>query len=423
MISDRSLRRVLPSDWAVALTGDLVRAVLWTLMAGVLLVWIAYYAWLARHMVEELNMNDFGKFYYSAQAFLAGADMYGPSPATSIRVTPHDTREFLNLNPPHFHLLVLPLVSLPPVVALCLWWAAGLGAFAASMVVIARELGISWSPSAAAWTLVALVLSSATGMVVITGQVTFLLMLAVTLSWRAARRGRWGAAAVWLGAAASVKPFLGLFVPFLLVTRRGRPAIAMVATAGACIAGGLAVFGLSAYVGWVGALSEIDWAWAPMNASVQGLLARTLDRSPLFQPIAYLPGVVRPLALAAGAAIAAAALVAIARDQSSDHVDRTFPAVVLTALLVSPLGWWYYTWLVAGPLLACWRMRRDRPSVVRDGLVVLSVPGLLLPLYVAVLFRDLAWWSLALGSIYFWSLFALWGAVVIDTRVRPSARA
>ena len=59
MISDRALRRVLPSDSAVALTGDLVRAVLWTLLAGVVCLWIVHYAWLARHMVQELNMNDF----------------------------------------------------------------------------------------------------------------------------------------------------------------------------------------------------------------------------------------------------------------------------------------------------------------------------------------------------------------------------
>jgi hypothetical protein len=65
MIGDRTLQRVLRSERLVALTGDLVRAILWVLAGAVLALWLAYYVVLARNMVVELHMNDFGKFYYS----------------------------------------------------------------------------------------------------------------------------------------------------------------------------------------------------------------------------------------------------------------------------------------------------------------------------------------------------------------------
>ena len=42
---------------------------------------------LVYNMVVRINMNDFGKFYYSTLAFLEGGEMYGPTPATFIQST------------------------------------------------------------------------------------------------------------------------------------------------------------------------------------------------------------------------------------------------------------------------------------------------------------------------------------------------
>ena len=67
-----------------------------------LLVWNAY---LAYELATDLRMNDFGRFYYTAVAFLQGQEMYGPRPAEVVQPSELRTGQQLgNLNPPHFHL-------------------------------------------------------------------------------------------------------------------------------------------------------------------------------------------------------------------------------------------------------------------------------------------------------------------------------
>src|SRR5947209_3735552 len=102
-------------------------------------------ALLLRKMME-LHMNDFGKFYYSARAFLDGADMYAPSPATNLRFENAPDIQYLNLNPPHFHLLVLPFARLPPDAAGTLWIAVSIFALLISLMLIRREIGGTWTP-------------------------------------------------------------------------------------------------------------------------------------------------------------------------------------------------------------------------------------------------------------------------------------
>src|SRR5262245_52955961 len=93
-------------------------------------------------MTNLLNMNDFGKFYYSAQAFLAGTNMYAPNPATNPRFVEAPDVQFLNMNPPHFHLLVLPLAMLPAQRAVTIWLGASLTALVVSLLLIGRELDV-----------------------------------------------------------------------------------------------------------------------------------------------------------------------------------------------------------------------------------------------------------------------------------------
>src|SRR5262249_19629221 len=107
---------------------------------------VAAFVWdsvLLRVMVS-LHMNDFGRFYYSARAFLDGKNMYPPRPATPwgggfIAGAHH----LLNLNPPHFHLLLLPLAILPPETAVTIWMLASTFALVLSILLIAREINFS----------------------------------------------------------------------------------------------------------------------------------------------------------------------------------------------------------------------------------------------------------------------------------------
>src|SRR5688572_16340412 len=266
MISDRTLERVLRSSRAVALYGDLVRLAI----AGGLLLAIAtalvYYGQLVLMVITDYKMNDFGKFYYSAQEYLAGRDMYGPTPATSHRFPDGSTRQFLNMNPPHFQLLMVPFALLPRHIAFCLWWVLSLTSLAVSVRLVRHELNWRWTPARLLWFAAAATTSAITGTVVATGQLTFLLLLPLTLAWIYARRGRWTAAAVALGLLASIKPFLGMFALYFIVTRRHRSLQVMLLAALAATLAGLIVAGAESYSRWFESLAAVEWSWAPMNA-------------------------------------------------------------------------------------------------------------------------------------------------------------
>jgi hypothetical protein len=396
------------------MAGDLIRAWLWVLVAVIAMLWLWYYTLLGRSMYLDLNMNDFGKFYFSARAFLEGGDMYGPSPATKIPVGPSETREFWNMNPPHFHLLVLPLARLQPFTGLLVWSLISVAAYISSARLVVRTLRLMRSLGTAFWIGWLFLLSSPTGLVIITGQVTFLLMLPMTWAWVAARKGHWHVAAACLGVLASVKPFIGIFLLYFVVRRRWSLALTMIASGVACIAAGAAVFGWEPYLRWLAVLRAVDWAWVPMNASMAGLFARNLDSSPLFQPLWHAPELVTPLTIMSVVAIITVSLSALSRDNSTESVDRAFAIILVMSLLVSPLGWWYYIWVVAGPLIALWKTREGRPSAVRDLMLALVIPGLILPLYVTSGFRHLSWTAPTLGSLYGWTLLWLYGSLIAD---------
>jgi hypothetical protein len=124
-------------------------------------------------------------------------------------------------------------------------------------------------------------------------------------------------------------------------------------------------------------------------------------------------------------AIIAVATLAAVRFDRTTSVDRAFAILLFAALLISPLGWIYYLWLAIGPVAAlviAWSREtaRDRhgPGVGvarwRRRLLVLAVPGLVWPHFATFLFQPHAWATPLVASAYFWSIAALWCAIVLD---------
>src|SRR5438034_3272694 len=256
---------------------------------GGLVVWNA----LLFYSMAQHNMTDFGKFYYSAVTFLQGQDMYGPSAATLAGEL--QVQHFRNMNPPHFHLLLLPLALLPAGLALALWSVASLLSLVASSRLVVREVGLELTPWQ--WRLGVLGLLSFIGTtsVLLTGQLSLLLLLPITLAWVEARRGRWTHAGVYLGLALSVKPFLLIFMPYLVFRRQFRAAAAAGVAASLCFVAGLLVFGVEAHRSWLQALASVSWMRANMNASILGFLTRALSPSRSYSPLVIAPGLVKPL--------------------------------------------------------------------------------------------------------------------------------
>src|SRR5688572_32788893 len=206
MISDSTLRRILPSNMTVRAVGPLVRLAVGAAVVILVAMWLFYYAALAQVTVGELHMNDFGKFYYSAQFYLEGRDIYGASPATLIPVDTSESRHFWNLNPPHFHLLILPFAVLTPGIAIMAWSIVNLLALALAAALIVKELQIRISGAGLSWATALIVISSPMDTIIATGQFTFLLMVPVTLACRPARPGRGRPPPVFPGLWAAIRP-------------------------------------------------------------------------------------------------------------------------------------------------------------------------------------------------------------------------
>jgi len=393
--------------------------------AAVLLALILWNAWVAHTMVTRLQMGDFRILYLSARAQLEGRDMYGlPSELQSyagrtLRST------LVNLNPPHFQLLLLPLALVPAGVALGLWAVASLLCLGGSLSVIVRELDLklSWPTCyrAAVW----LLAFAGMGAVVGTGEVSFLLLLPLTLAWAAARRGRWSRAGIYLGLAMSLKLFLLIFIPYFVLRRHLRAAAASCAAASACFVVGALIFGPGSYWSWLSQLSSVNWAWRSPNASVLGILTRSLSENPHFAPLTMAPELVLPLWLPAVAIVGVLTMVAVTFDQTESAVDRAFALLLSAGLLISPLGWVYYLWLGLGPFAALaleWRNGAERNSQQdssaaarwRQRFLILAVPGLVWPHFATFAFQPHAWATLLLASAYFWSTAALWSTTVLD---------
>lgn len=383
----------------------------------VLLALILWNAWIAHTMVTRLQMGDFRILYLSARAQLEGRDMYDLPSEIQIHAGRTLRSTLVNLNPPHSQLLLLPLALVPAGVALGLWAVASLLCLGVSFHVIARELDLKPSPSSWYRGAIWLLAFAGTGAVLGTGEVSFLLLLPLTLAWAAARQGRWSRAGLYLGLAMSLKLFLLIFIPYLALRRR-QAAVAGCAAAAACFVGGALTFGPGSYWSWLTQLASVHWAWRSPNASVLGILTRSLSENPYFTPVAVAPELILPLWLAAVTIIGGLTLVGVTFDRSGSAVDRAFALLLSAALLISPLGWIYYLWLGLGPLVALAPGWRKAPAAGvprwQRRLLMLAVPGLVWPHFATFAFQPSAWPTPLVASAYFWSAAGLWGALLLD---------
>ena len=422
MISDATLRRVLPPS-TVALTGDLVRALLW---GAVVVVWISFLRVYARMWwltLGDPSHSDFTIFYYTARLVADGLPMYGASPARY--GIEWEGSHLGNLNPPHFQLLTQPLAWLSYEQAFVVWTVASLLALAASVLVIAgaHSIELTWrrffvwgafAVSCAGFTTVA-----------ITSELTFLLMVPFSLALRSAIRGQWGLAGFWLGLCASIKLFLLLFIPWLVLHRRWRALGGVVMACLVAMFAGAALYGLQAYVQWSGSLGQVGWEWLHMNASWPGFLARALRGDHTMTPVWQAPQLVKPLSLA-GSVLLCVATIALVRpggDRGSNDVSVAFLVLLTGAILASPLGWVYYAPLLLGPAVGVLWTGAWRRIPVR-GLVPLGVVlfGLYVPPEQAASGQPSRMATVLLASSYFWGTLGLWAGGAALSAPPPERR-
>ncbi len=250
---------------------------------------------------------------------------------------------------------------------------------------------------------------------------TFLLLVPLALAWSAWRRQQWGRAGFWLGLCASVKLFLLLFVPWLLLHRRWRALAAFGGAMVAAFALGAVVYGSEPYGQWLSTLGRVGWWWLPMNASWQGLVSRAFEGGATVAPLLRVPSIVPALAVSGSAVIAVCALIRSGARSDTAATDRDFLVVLLGAILASPLGWVYYLPLAYGPMLGWagaangWGGFRtlSRPATL---LAAVGVALLYVPHETTLAGQPSGLASLTVASAYFWGTLAVWLTICLTPR-------
>jgi hypothetical protein len=226
----------------------------------------------------------------------------------------------------------------------------------------------------------------------------------------------------------SIKPFLLIFLPYLVLRRQIRATVIAGIVGAGCFLVGLLVFGIEAHTAWLRELKAIHWVGANTNASLLGFLTRTLSESAVFSPVVNVPELVKPLwCLSAGIVGVCSLRATMGNPVTATDIDRDFAILLLAALLISPLGWTYYFWLPVGPLTACvyrwWALGTSEKQgeavswqAWRLRLLFLALPGLVWPFVATSLFQPHGWATVSIGSIYFWTILCLWGSLIVAWR-------
>jgi Glycosyltransferase family 87 len=387
---------------------EFLRGALLLVVAVAALAWLSVIYVVSWNVLIVLHYNDFGKFYYAILQWRAGMGLYAPNPATLIHLSPTLSKQFWDLNPPHFHLLMWPLSYLPLRQAYLAWMAINVCLAAGAVAAVRAELTLR--PSWRSWLVATYLMVAAAPTLTwfVTGQLTGILAALGTWIWIEFRRERWIRAGIATGLACGLKLFLAPLLLYLVIRRRWSAVAAAAAAIAASFAAGVLLFGLAAHREWIAALRDVQWTWAPMNASIVAPFARITVPSP---GLADAPAPGLAWTAAAGAISLLLLLAGILASLRARGADHAVCVLYLTCLLSSPLGWVYYHWILAGPGVAIFR-RHDRR------LVYAACVGFLPPFF--LLGVPSVPFAVTLGSAYTWGTLILWGLAVADVRRDPA---
>lgn len=360
-------------------------------------------------------VTDFFRYHYSARAFWEGQTIYGPVPAEEainlpegVEFTPEDQHP--NLSPPPLTLFLAPLGLWEARPAFVTWSVfsllSGLGGAALLGITTVQASG---RLRRVLWLALGVMLYFPSVANARLGQVSFVLLLLLTIAWVGARSGREGATGVAMGLAVSIKPFAGLLILLFLVRRRWRVLLWCGLTLAVASVASLLAFGASAFGEFVGALSNVTWYAASWNASLLGYLARILGGSENV-PLVQMPGLAYTLyyCVLGAALLAFVWLVWPRQDElTREALDLGFGLCLALMLLLSPLGWMYYFPLLLPAGVAAWTVC-GTPELkrLRWPLVIIWLASTIpIPLVKAPALNDpLSWFTWA--GLHFYALLA-----------------
>ncbi len=280
---------------------------------------------------------------------------------------------------PAFAVAIAPLTKMPPTAARGVWFFLSVGLL---VVLVNRSYAmLPGRRSRAAFLVWLTILAMGKFYVreVGLGQTNLLLAVFVLTALACWMRGRDVAAGVLLAAAAVVKPYAVLFLPYLLARRKWNGAASFVAV----LVGALALPAVT--YGWAGNLAELHGLWVTVTTSTAPNLIGQDNISVAGMYAAWL-GIGRAatwLSAVTALALLAACAWAVWRGSRVESPDYLDAALLLFAIpLLSPQGW-DYVLLVSTPAV----------MLLLDRLDLLDRPS-----------QWLLWGSLALIGLTFWDV-------------------
>jgi alpha-1,2-mannosyltransferase len=332
----------------------------WSVVSGALLLvaFACYMVWAGIWTSTGVYLEDFRSYVATGQAVRAGEPLYEtgvshlPTIGGTFKYTPFSAGVFVALTVvPKLALPMLPVLVNLLSLLLVVWISLGQQGYA-------RDQG----RLAATAALTAVALAAQPVLLNFTaGQVNLVLLLLVLADLTG--RGRWWTGA-GVGVAAGIKLIPGIFVVYLLVTRRFRAAaVAVGAFALTVVAGFVALPGDSRAF-WAANLADPSRitgdndATSPENQSIRGALARLLG-------VADVPGAIW---IPVAAIVALAALWIAVRAHRQGRELLAVSVVGIAMVLVTPWTWTHYwVWMVPFfAMAACgaWRSRTWLSAVV-----------------------------------------------------------
>ncbi|WP_326958895.1 glycosyltransferase 87 family protein [Amycolatopsis sp. NBC_01286] len=311
----------------------------WSVLSGLLLlvVFAGYTVWAGIWTSTGIYLEDFKSYVATGQAVRAGAPLYEPGVSHlptiggTFKYTPFAAGVFvaLTLVPKLLLPMLALLVNLFSLLAV-VWISLGQQGYARDHGRVAAT---------AALTALALPLQPVL-MNFTAGQVNLVLLVLVLADLTG--RNRWWTG-VGVGVAAGIKLIPGIFVIYLLATRRFRAAaVAVGAFAVTALAGFVALPGDSKAF-WAANLADPSRitgdsdAMSPENQSIRGALARLLG-------IADVPG---PIWIPVAGVVALAALWIAVRAHREGRELLAVSVIGATMVLVTPWTWTHYwVWFI-----------------------------------------------------------------------------
>ncbi|MDX2163908.1 MAG: glycosyltransferase family 87 protein [Gammaproteobacteria bacterium] len=270
-----------------------------------------------------------------------------------------------NLNPPFFTLLLLPLHVFNYAKAYQVWNIVSAICLVSGVHVVLRRFP-QWHKN----TLIILALFMLylpTSAVFAYGQVTGLLLLLLGSAWILSREQRDISAGVCIGLACAIKLFCGLFLIYFLCLNRWRLFFSALVVFFLAFLSGLMVFGLKAYLTYHTMLSSVRWYAASWNASFFGFFIRVFSGVEKNIPFVSAPYVTKISTLLC-TILLVAYLIRTWRKWGEQKFDLSYSLVIVSMLLLSPLGWVYYFPLLLIPYLV---LVEEGNELVHLGLCVL----------------------------------------------------